>query len=132
MHLFKKTKMKRNWFRKILKGFSLTSAMFIFQACYGTADDWYYDTYVEGQVISNSSGLPIPGIKVTLENSDQYETTDTNGYFFLYIESLDTLNFNFEDIDSTRNGMYTTKDTVLIPTEDEVFIEIKLEESLNI
>ena len=48
--------MKSNWIRKIIGGMSLTTAMFIFQACYGTPQDMGLDMLVEGQVKSLTSG----------------------------------------------------------------------------
>ena len=33
----------RKWIHRILKGASLTTALFVFQACYGTPPGPYYD-----------------------------------------------------------------------------------------
>ena len=35
--------MMRKWIHRILKGASLTTALFVFQACYGTPPGPYYD-----------------------------------------------------------------------------------------
>ena len=51
--------MKTNWIKKLIGGLSLTSTMFIFQACYGTPQDFGMDVLIEGQVKSKTSGLPI-------------------------------------------------------------------------
>ena len=55
--------MKRNWVRRIIGGISFTSALFVFQACYGTPQDFGFDLFIEGQVKSASTGLPVKGIK---------------------------------------------------------------------
>jgi hypothetical protein len=83
--------MKKNVIRKILGGLSLTSAMFVFQACYGTPKDFGLDLFIEGQVKSKASGLPIKGIKVSIVDSMQYEMTDEDGKFSFYTEKLEGL-----------------------------------------
>jgi hypothetical protein len=55
--------MKRDWKRKIIGGLCLTSIAFVFQACYGTPQDFGEDLLIEGQVKSKTTGLPIKGIK---------------------------------------------------------------------
>src|SRR5512137_1911180 len=103
--------MKRNWKRKILGGLSLTSALFVFQACYGSLQDFGMDFLVEGKVKAKISGLPIKGIKVSVNENMQYSLTDDNGRFSFYTEILDSLTIKFEDIDSSQNGLYNNKDT---------------------
>lgn len=119
--------MKKNWIRKIIGGLSLTSAMFVFQACYGTPQDFGLDLLVEGQVKSKITGLPIKGIKVSVADNLQYEYTNDEGRFSFYTEKIDTLNILFEDIDSTQNGNYLNRDTVLKNPSEKVFLDIKME-----
>ena len=99
--------MKGNWIRKIVGGLSLTSAMFIFQACYGTPQDYGLDLLIEGQVKSKTSGLPIQGIKVSVAYNMQYEIADEEGKFSFYTELLKGLTLKFQDIDSTRTDFIT-------------------------
>jgi putative lipoprotein (rSAM/lipoprotein system) len=120
--------MKRNVIRKIVGGLSLTSAMFVFQACYGTPQDFGQDFLVEGQVKSKTSGLPIKGIKVIVANNMQYELTDEEGKFSLYTEKIERLTLQFQDIDANQNGLYNEKDTVLTPLGEKVYLNIDLEE----
>ena len=120
--------MKNNWVRKIIGGLSLTSAMFIFQACYGTPQDLGLDLMIEGQVKSKASGLPIKGIKVSAPDNMQYEFTNNEGRFSFYTEMIDDLKIMFEDIDSTQNGTFLKKDTVITDLEEKVFLDIQLEE----
>ena len=119
--------MKRNVIRKIVGGLSLTSAMFIFQACYGTPQDFGLDLLIEGQVKANTSGLPIKGIKVSVADNMQYELTDENGKFSFYTEMLEGLKLQFQDIDSNENGLYVDKDTVLTDLSENVYLDIVLE-----
>jgi len=120
--------MKRNWIRKIVGGLSLTSAMFVFQACYGTPQDFGLDLLVEGQVKSKTSGLPIKGIKVSVANNMQYEITNEDGKFSFYTEMIEGLTLQFQDIDPTQNGLYLDKDTVLNEISEKVYLDILLEE----
>jgi len=120
--------MKRNMIRKIIGGLSLTSVLFVFQACYGTPQDIGFDLLIEGQVVSKTSGLPINGIKVSVANNMQYEMTDEEGKFMFYTEKLEGLTLQFQDIDSTQNGHYIDKDTVLTDMSENVYLDIALEE----
>ena len=83
--------MKKNWIRNLIGGLSLTSAMFVFQACYGTPQAFGEDLLVEGQVKSKTSGLPIKGIKVTVADKMQSEYTNDEGRFSLYTELRENL-----------------------------------------
>jgi putative lipoprotein (rSAM/lipoprotein system) len=120
--------MKRNWIRTIIGGLSFTSAMFIFQACYGTPQDFGLDLLLEGQVTSKTSGEPIKGIKVSVTDNIQYEMTDENGQFSFYTEMLENLTVQFQDVDSIQNGLYIDKDTVLNNVSENVFLEINMED----
>lgn len=121
--------MKKNWIRALLRGFSLTSAMFIFQACYGTPQDFGLDLYIEGQVKAKISGLPIKGIRVSVTNDAQYGFTDKDGKFSLYTTREDQLLISFEDIDLAENGKFMKKDTVLTNIPNKVTLNISLEEN---
>jgi hypothetical protein len=120
--------MRQNWIRKAITGLSFTSALFVFQACYGTDKDFCFDLLIEGQVKSTHSGLPIKGIKVSVADSIQYELTDEEGRFSLYTGWNDSIKIMFEEIDSTENGFYQNRDTVLTNLNDEVFLAIQLDE----
>ena len=58
--------------RKLLKGISLTAAMFVFQACYGTGE-WYGETNMTFHVVSAEDGNPMPNVKIR----SQLQTGDT-------------------------------------------------------
>ena len=118
-----------NLIKKIIGGLSFTTALFIFQACYGTAQDFGLDLKIEGQVKSKSTGDPIKGIKVSVENSMQYEYTNEEGKFLFYAEIADKMKILFEDIDSSKNGLYINKDTILSDFNDHVYLDILMEEN---
>jgi hypothetical protein len=120
--------MKRNVIRKIIGGLSLTTAMFVFQACYGSPQDFELDLLIEGQVKSKTSGLPIKGIKVSVANNMQYEMTDEEGKFSFYTEMIEGLTLQFQDIDSTQSGLYIDKDSILTDLNEKIYLEVALEE----
>ena len=126
--------MKRDWKRKIIGGLCLTSIAFVFQACYGTPQDIGQDLLIEGQVTSKTSGLPIKGIKVSVDERVQYANTDENGKFSLYMDKLQHAKIKFTDVDSTRNIWFSNKDTlitikdsVLMSEQPKVYLNIELE-----
>jgi putative lipoprotein (rSAM/lipoprotein system) len=133
----------RKIINNVLKGFSLTTAMFIFQACYGIPAA-FPNALVEGRVVSNKDNQGIRGIKVSVgyyyyidvnnfySYSDSCTVTDHNGYFSFHTTldergaaMSDAVFFN--DIDSTENGLY--EDTrVQIEGADKVYINVILNE----
>jgi len=120
--------MKRNWLRTIIGGLSFSSALFVFQACYGMPQDYGLDINIKGQVKSKTSGLPIEGIKVSVADRPQFEMTDKDGKFSFYTEWFGNIKVQFEDVDSTLNGLYSNKDTVIEHFTHAVDLDIKLDE----
>jgi hypothetical protein len=120
--------MKRKWIRRILGGLGFTSVLFTFQACYGTPQDFELDLYIEGLVRSEKTGLPLKGIIVSVDNGTFYDETDEEGRFGFYTLSNDSLLVNVIDADSTLNGSYLNKDTVISVKSSNVYLDIKLAE----
>lgn len=120
--------MKKKWIRKIIGGLSFTTALFVFQACYGTPQDFGLDLLLEGQVKSKTTGLPIKGIKVSVMDNTQHTITSNDGRFSFYTEMMADMKILFEDIDSTLNGSFHNSDTLLTQPQERVFLNIKLEE----
>ncbi len=124
----KQLKSKRNWARKIIGGLSFTSAMFIFQACYGTPQDFEPDLLIEGKVKAQATGLPIKGIRISVTDEGQDLLTDENGSFSFYTIAKDSISLRFEDADDAQNGSFATKDTVLTDFSKPIFLDIALAE----
>ncbi|HEX7584248.1 MAG TPA: hypothetical protein VF373_06130 [Prolixibacteraceae bacterium] len=118
--------MKRNWIKKLIGGLSFTTAMFVFQACYGTPQDFGLDILIEGQVKSRTTSLPITGIKVSVEGTMQYENTNEEGRFSFYTETGASYKIKFEDIDSNQNGSFIDKDTIVTIQNKKVYLDIVL------
>jgi hypothetical protein len=119
--------MKQNFYRKIIQGLSLTSVMFVFQACYGTPQDFGNDINLAGVVTSSATGKPVEGIKISIENSHQYQLTDSIGRFAMYVPKMESYNIKFEDIDSINNGSFRSKDTTLTTVNNSIYLNIALE-----
>ncbi|MBR4660227.1 MAG: hypothetical protein IKO77_02225, partial [Bacteroidales bacterium] len=57
----------RKWLHNLLKGASLTTALFIFQACYGTPYDYDFQTEtLEFNVKDAETGEPITGVNLQM------------------------------------------------------------------
>jgi hypothetical protein len=119
--------MKNKWFRKLLGGLSLTTAAFIFQACYGTDRDMGPDVHLEGKVASRVSGLPISGIKVTLDGLNLLDTTNQNGEFSIYTRFASNYKLIFEDVDSLLNGTFKNYDTIVSGNSDSTYVNVLLD-----
>ena len=118
---------KRKILRTIFGALSFSSALFIFQACYGTPEDFVTDVFFEGVVKSKTTNLPIPGIKVTIVNQPQTDLTDNTGKFQIYTVKETEYTFRFEDVDANENGSFLTKDTVITYTGNSNILNVKLD-----
>jgi len=120
--------MKRKQIRALIGGLSFGTALFVFQACYGMPQDWQDDVFIEGKVVSQTSGLPVKGIKVESEHQGHQGITDNLGMFAFYTPWVDSLKLTIEDTDPGSDGDYLSKDTVLVNPTQEVFLNISIEE----
>jgi hypothetical protein len=120
------TDKKRKILRRIFGALSLSSALFIFQACYGTPGYFGADLSIQGFVKSKTTHLPIPGIKVSITNQPQYEITDNTGKFKIYTTRESEYYIKFEDIDDIKNGAFLPKDTVLNIVNESTLLNVYL------
>ncbi|MCK4879897.1 MAG: hypothetical protein KAS82_04520, partial [Bacteroidales bacterium] len=104
-------------------------ALFVFQACYGMPQDMQDDVFIQGKVVSQTTNLPVEGIKVKSDLYEHYGVTDSLGAFSFYTPWISTLRLSIEDTDPESDGSYISKDTVLVDPEMEVFLNIALEEN---
>jgi hypothetical protein len=118
---------KRKFLRTILGTLSFSTALFIFQACYGTPDDLRMDILFEGVVKSKTTDLPITGIKVSIVNQPQTDITDITGSFQIYTSKEAEYTFRFEDVDANENGSFLTKDTLITFQGHSNILNVKLD-----
>lgn len=129
---------------------SFTAVAFVFQACYGTMDDRFYDVRFTGTVRSKTTNLPIKGIKVLVDigiygYEYNFGMTNEKGEFDFYADvpdghfdygySVDSLFYpdavmvHFLDIDSLENGWFADDAIMVTPAhKNEVKIFVELEE----
>ena len=120
---------KQKFLRWFYGTICLGTVAFVFQACYGMDRDYGYDVRIQGIVKSKTTGQPIKGIKVSIENIFQYDLTDDEGQFTTYVPMNSAYKLKFEDIDSIDNGEFIPKDTVLTNiTDKSIFLNISLDE----
>ena len=117
------------WLRNILKGASLTTALFIFQACYGTPE-WLHDEDVQFQVVSAADDMPVDDVEIytrVMYNdgldwnlcgyTDEEGTLSTTIYF----DVNNAPQFRISD----PNGRYAVKDTVIADMSDTILIKLE-------
>ncbi|MBO7069778.1 MAG: hypothetical protein J6S62_03330 [Bacteroidales bacterium] len=111
------------WLHNLLKGASLTTALFIFQACYGMPQNAMLDEYGEAPmtflVHSKATGAPVEGVLVQGSSNENggmayrnLGVTDSNGVCKVNIPYYRNVRgpwLRFED----PSGNYAVKDTVL-------------------
>lgn len=112
--------MKKKWMRTLVGGLSISTALFVFQACYGTPQDFELDTLVKGKVVSSVDGQPISGIKIEITGTNQHQYTDDKGHFGIYVPRLEKITLHCQDVDGDKNGNYLSKDTTLVLPDKEV------------
>ncbi|MEI7422845.1 MAG: carboxypeptidase-like regulatory domain-containing protein [Prolixibacteraceae bacterium] len=120
------TDKKRKILRRIFGVLSLSSALFVFQACYGTPKDMGSDVYIQGVVKSKTTNQPIPGIKVSILNQPQYELTDQSGTFKIYSSRENSYTVRFEDIGSNQSVKFLSKDTVIVIANESTILNVSL------
>ena len=121
------------WLHNILKGASLTGALFVFQACYGTPQQdpaYEYDCApMSFTVVSHESGEPLEGVAVTQE--DYYGTvvelgeTGADGKCSVELRTVnDSMGPSYLHFEAPQEK-YLAKDTVLTDfTERDILIKM--------
>lgn len=107
--------------RKLFGFLSFSAALFVFQACYGAPQDEYNDVLVNGQLLSDSTGLPAKGIRVQVNGNDNYAVSDSSGRVSFYIPAASQYAFTFSDADTTTDGHFLNSDTVLTALPENGF-----------
>ena len=119
----------------LLKGASLTGALFVFQACYGIMQDEYYEGGIAPMsfsLVSRATGEPIEGIRVKggfwegdRDREDALGVTGADGRCRVeipYLRHVEGPYLRFED----PSGQFAAKDTTLADLRDRDIV-IKLD-----
>ena len=110
------------WLRGLMKASTLTTVMFIMQACYGPPIHMH-QVQMSGKVVDKATGLPLRDIAYKV-NGDIWGYTDENGQFdILKYDEID-IGHQLSFVDTV--GRYQTFDTLI--RDQEVWdLTIKLE-----
>ncbi len=114
------------FFRNILKGAALTTALFVFQACYGTGPDFDPGIEMSFHVVSKQTGEAIPDITIMTRGGSEskwFEVGKTDSQGFAKIYGLD---YNHNGIDFKFEGKGVTPKETLINDFSKNFHEIRL------
>ena len=122
------------WLHNLLKGASLTGALFVFQACYGMPQAPIMEedglAPMSFTLLSRTTGKPLQGIRISSETyhhgyPGELGVSDANGRCRVdipYIRNLEGPYLYFED----PNGLFVAKDTTLADLRDRDIV-IKLD-----
>jgi hypothetical protein len=102
---------------RLFRVISVSAASLILQAWYGMPppDDFpveygmpppheNQETSIRGKVVSRETQEPIFGIKVSIEGREDFEYTDKDGRFYLYVPIRDEYKLKLEDVDGPAHG----------------------------
>lgn len=119
----------RKLVRKILKGASLTTALFIFEACYGTPGDIRPMEGYTFSVVSKDDLSPIPGVEIYSKpfksdflDWDFCRKTNDEGMATVHVDVSEGQYPQFRF--SGNEDIFEPKDTVILKNAD--VIEIRL------
>lgn len=122
------------WLHNLMKGASLTGALFVFQACYGIPQAPIYEENglapMTFTLLSRTTGEPLQGIRISGEAQNfgyaqELGITDADGHCRVeipYVRNLEGPFLYFED----PQGQYIVKDTTLVDLRDREIV-IKLD-----
>ena len=117
------------WIHNLLKGATLTSVLFIFQACYGTPE-WLHDADVTFKVVSAEDDKPIKDVEIFTrvhanENLDWNLCgyTDEEGKLGATIgyDDESKTQFRFQD----KDGVFEIKDTVVVDLSNTIVVKLR-------
>ena len=119
---------------KIVKGVSLTGALFALEACYGTPEPFYEcdEAPMTFQLLSKTTGAPLEGIHIkssvhasrNFSSMEELGVTGADGtcrVVLTYYRNVEGPVIRFED----EAGNYAAKDTTLADLRDRT-VEVKL------
>ena len=122
------------WLHKILKGASLTGALFALEACYGTPEPFYEcdEAPMSFQLVSKTTGSPIKGVHIkssavagrSQSSMEELGVTGDDGIckvILTYYRNTEGPVIRFED----EAGLYAAKDTTLADLRERT-VEVKL------
>lgn len=106
---------RRKFLKRVFSFFGITSALFIFQACYGAPQDLDAPNEISGTVFNDGTNQRVAGIRVINTTEQDTCITDSSGSFSISCVDPNSV-LRFEDADGTQNGLFDPLDSNLTPT----------------
>ncbi|MBQ9583225.1 MAG: hypothetical protein IJR25_02730 [Bacteroidales bacterium] len=116
------------WLRNLLKGTTLSTALFVFQACYGMPQSALYESGMapmDFSLVERNSGRPLEGITISVAGGEWNETqlgiTGADGRCHVeipYIRNDFGPKLSFQD----PTGVYVTKDSTFVDLRERVIL----------
>ena len=113
------------WLHNLLKGVSVTGALFVFQACYGSPQHPLYETGeapMRFSLVSDQTGKPLEGDFIQIGTTGADGTCDVN---IPFIRNEEGPLIHFSD----GKGVYVSQDTTLTDLRERDIV-IKMEQCL--
>jgi len=126
----KKVELKyRKWLRTIFGCISLTTVAFVFQACYGTYQDYPSNDLVIRGKVTDTLDTPLRDIKVSIKGVELADTTDSDGMFSIHTGGSFVYDMRFESIEPDSVSLFQSKDTVIYCNHEDkdIFFNIRLD-----
>ena len=115
------------WLRNLLKGASLTTALFVFEACYGPPQR-LRETPMEFLVVSAEDEEPLKEIEVSYKEDDAFDWnlcgyTGEDGKFYTIVPRYNGSlpRFRFQD----SENVFAQKDTVLKTWDHVILVKLQ-------
>lgn len=122
------------WLRNLLKGVSFTTALFVFQACYGPYMGAPSTPFVF-HVTADDTGEELEGVsirgKISSANLSGSTLTGSNGMAYFYVDDDAMMDNDVQFVIETKDLSYLPKDTTIRWSEEAGVIEIKLQKASN-
>ena len=115
----------RRVLRRIYSGLGAAAVSFLLPACpeYGMPPDMGDDVTIHGSVKSQKTNAPIPGIKVSVEDTSFEYQTSSEGSFYIYVPRQDYYTLKFEDVDGPENGgLFKAHEITLYASESSLSV----------
>jgi len=124
--MVKLSERSRKVLRRIYQGLGAATVSILFQACYGMPMD---DSVTIGGVVKSNADVPIPGIKISVENLSSNYYTNEDGIFNIYAPRLESYELEFKDVDGPLNGSYQTLKKTITLSDADTTLQIQLVEA---
>ena len=136
--MFKLSERSRKVLRRIYQGLGAATISLLFHACYGMpmdgpvmygpGPDREDDVSLHGSV-SSAEYAPIPGIQVSVRGLTPFSFTDYKGDFTITVQKQDWYLLQFDDVDGPNNGSYEHGERMVLLSNKDAPIYVKLVEA---